>query len=119
MENTRNFYRLEYREQDRPTIRIGDRSFPVADLSEGGVRFFFAATEAWTQATHELSGVIQLDGGEEVPIRGSILRAGDGFVVLRLSQGIPLAVIMREQQRLLQKYRRFREGDLASSDPEA
>jgi hypothetical protein len=43
-----------------------------------------------------------------------VVRAEHGFVVLRLSRGVPLPVMIREQQRVRREHRHFGREDLPS-----
>jgi len=114
MQPERSFFRLHYPEGDRPALRIAGADHPVADLSEEGVRFL-APAGPWTGVTGEVEGLIRLADGEELAVRGSVIRAEQGFVVLRLSRGVPLAVMIREQQRVRREHRRFGGSDLPAA----
>lgn len=96
----RAYYRLVYPIAFRPTFRAGGRAYPVVDLSEEGVRLLFPEGSPPDLETG-LSGLLGLRGGDPVPIEGRVVRVDPPFVSLRLSRGVPFAVML-EQQRFLQ-----------------
>lgn len=103
---SRNYFRLEYPKEARPHIAIGEGKFPVINLSERGVKFYFDAKRSTfvldTEADFNATIVFQDSGCTKVT--GKILRIDGDAVVLELSEGVSLQRIMSEQRILLNKF---------------
>ena len=104
-ENRRDEYRVLYPIADRPRLVIGDCTCEVLDLSEHGIRLLAANLPPDSQDT--IDGTVRFANGETVQVAGRILRRTDRQVVVTLDrQPLPYPQIVKEQRRLLAKYRR-------------
>lgn len=104
--NRREHYRIPYAEQDRPRLVVGTAICEVIDCSETGVRFRPSAALDLA-AGAGLGGRLRLRCGSDVALRGTVVRAGEDEVALRLEErGIPFRLILREQIELRVQARR-------------
>ncbi|HYX33303.1 MAG TPA: PilZ domain-containing protein [Oligoflexus sp.] len=103
---SRNYFRLEYPKDARPYIAIGKGKFPVINLSEKGVKFFFDAKRSTfvLDAEADFEAIIVFQDSGRTQVTGKILRIDGDAVVLELSEGVPLQRIMTEQRILLNKF---------------
>ncbi len=102
-ESQRTHYRIQYPFTDRPQLLIGTKALAIINLSEGGL---MVSTEAWftPQMGQTVEAVAKLHEGRTCRIKGVVLRVEMNRVALRLSQRVPLPLIMEEQRYLLKKY---------------
>ena len=100
--NPRNYFRVEYPAEVRPEILINDRSYPVINLCEGGVKFAAKKKDLEEKKDHE--AVIVFYNSDKTEVIGKVIRSERNAVVLPLSEGVPLQQIMPEQRFLLNKY---------------
>lgn len=100
----RAHFRLRYPDDARPLLCTEQGDFPICEISEGGLRIVLQAPEA--RLPERLQGLIEL-GQERLAIEGRVLRRMGEELVLVLSQGVPLAVMLNEQRRLLRLYPRL------------
>lgn len=99
----RQFFRIEYPIDERPSLIVGDDTYEVLDTSERGMRLAPIHAQAVPAA---LKGILRFRDGSECQVAGSVARqAPDGSLVVKLTLGISLAQIMKEQRRLIQRYR--------------
>ncbi len=105
--NTREFFRVSYPPKNRPTFVIGGVTAEVIDASERGVAFRIPYQPM--PALHSvLTGTIRFHR-REVDVSGVIMRVGEQRAVLLLyPPGIPMQVIVMEQQRQIGNYPDFR-----------
>jgi hypothetical protein len=103
---SRNYFRLEYPKEARPHIAIGEDKFPVINLSEKGVKFYFDAKRSTfvLDAEANFSATIIFQDSACTKVIGKILRIDGDAVVLELSEGVSLQTIMSEQRILLNKF---------------
>ena len=83
----RKYFRLKYPVAERPVIRSEDREFEVSEISEGGARIVVAGQGSF-EPGQPFSGTILFADGEEVDIRGIVLRHYTDEIAVRLSVGI-------------------------------
>ena len=105
VENLREHYRIKYPEKERPQFVVGKQIFEVIDLSEKGIYFSMGSLHSYVE--HQaLKGTVVFKSGKRCDVAGKILRINQAekTCALRLDRGVPLAQIMEEQLRLLQKY---------------
>lgn len=100
----RQHYRIRYPLFDRPTFECQGKKYPIIDISEQGLAFAVPNRSAARSFTPPLTGRIVLKSGDAVTVSGKILRSSDDTVILLLKQGVPYALVMKEQRFLLQKY---------------
>ena len=103
-ENTRQFYRVEYPDADRPRLVTGERSYAVVNISEKGGRFS-PEDKVRPDAGTPVAGTITFGDGEEVEIEGEVLRAIEDDVIICFTRRIHFIRIIKEQWRLMRKYR--------------
>lgn len=103
--NRRQVYRLRYPLRERPVFESEKIPYPVVDLSETGLRFFTRERAAFQIGQKVEGELVLLDNAGRRHLEGTVVRINLGGVALRLSPDtqIPLAMMMREQQRLIQK----------------
>lgn len=99
----RNYFRLEYPAEVRPKILIDQTSYPIINLSEGGVKLRVPRQEGFSP-TDQLNGVIIFHNSDQTEVIGKVIRQEKDAIVLQLSEGVPLQQIMVEQRFLLNKY---------------
>lgn len=96
--NSRSFYRLRYPILERPKLEIDNKTYPVTELSEGGMR---VEARELDKAIH---GTLVLRDGSRMAVKGILGRTiGSEKVVVELT-GVSFAVLMNEQRRLLKRY---------------
>ena len=99
----RAHYRIVYPLRDRPRLELGGGQHEVVDCSEGGLRFQMTSGAPPELGAH-VRAVVRFHEGREVVVEGPIVRVQGGHIALRLTRGIPLAVILAEQRYLLAHY---------------
>jgi hypothetical protein len=101
--NSREFYRVDYPEKERPSLKIGEDELPVIDISEKGGKFLNnKGVKIDPGAT--VGGTITFHNGEAIAVEGEVLRAFNDQVVICFTKGIPFAIIINEQRYLREKY---------------
>ena len=98
----RKYYRLKYPVAERPIIRSGGDEYAVAEISEGGARILVAGAGPF-EAGQPFEGTILFADGEEVEIRGLVLRYEDDEIAVRLSIGVSFKRMVSEQAQLKQR----------------
>ncbi len=106
LSNQRANFRLDYPKADRPEIHVEKYRYEVLDLSEKGVKFDCAKTYR-PQQNAPLVATVVFQSGKSCQVKGTVLRylAEKNQCVAVLSQGVPLALMMEEHRKLLQKYK--------------
>lgn len=100
----RRFYRIEYPTADRPLFHVEDTTYPVINVSEGGVHVLCEAKVAM-MAGKMVKGRIDFLGREEAMVEGIVCRTTDTTVTLDLGEGpVPFRIILSEQRYLIRKY---------------
>ena len=95
----RKYFRLEYPPDEYPVIRIGRNPFPVLDISERGIRILNASQARFAEW---IRGTITFFDGESIDLEGRIVWEKNGQIGIQIVvTPIPLARIMKEQQRLI------------------
>lgn len=102
----RAYFRLLYPQVERPCLLTDGASYPVSEISEGGMRLVAVDQGDELAQQRQIVGILQLPG-ESVAVEGRVLRKQSEEVVLVLSEGIPLALMVSEQRRLIRKYPAF------------
>jgi len=92
----RRFYRLRYPASVRPYMQYRQWKFPVAEISEQGLRFKIIE-EALDHLVLHIKAKVFFNDGESLDIEGRILRIEDDEIILQLSVGIPLKRMISEQ----------------------
>ncbi len=104
-QHSREYYRVAYPTSLRPRLDVQSHHFDVIDVSEKGMRFALGRTAEAPQVGDEVAGTIRFRRGEEVAVRGTVVRLDGREVAVKLEQGIPLRVVMEEQRFLLDRHR--------------
>ncbi|MBK8005330.1 MAG: PilZ domain-containing protein [Gemmatimonadetes bacterium] len=104
-QHSREYYRVAYPTDLRPRLDVQSHFFDVIDVSEKGMRFALGKTADAPRLGDEVAGLIRFRRGEEVEVRGMVIRLDGREVAVRLEDGIPLRVIMEEQRFLLERHR--------------
>lgn len=104
--NSREFYRVEYPEQERPTLKIGEDELPVIDISEKGGKFL-SDKDVKIDPGAKVEGTITFHNGETITVAGEALRAFNDQVVICFTRhrGIPFSIILNEQRYLREIYK--------------
>ena len=97
----RAHFRLRYPQVEQPRIRIGKNEFFVSEISEGGARI---VADKLAKSGQSVSGEIQFQDGELVPIESIVLRHSESETVLKFTKGISPMRIAKEQIRLSKRY---------------
>lgn len=103
----REYFRLIYPVNDRPTIEIEGEKYSVMDLSEEGVRFGHAPTVCLGIGS-VVRGTIEFRDGSKEQVVGKIIRIVEekpAFTVMQLTAGLPMKRMMDEQRALIRKYK--------------
>ena len=99
----RQFFRIEYPVEERPWLLLGNDKFEVLDASERGLRIVPLKGQPLPTM---VKGTLQFRDGSECQVAGNVSRqTEEGHLVVQLTLGISLTLIMKEQRRLIQKYR--------------
>jgi hypothetical protein len=111
----RQYYRLQYPPPIRPTIFIKAMRYLITEISEEGIRFIVMPLTTFHVGQHVKGSIVMVHDvikpveGIVLPVEGTVLRfTSDNEVVLHLSQGIPLSVMIQEQQRCRNTKEAFR-----------
>ena len=100
----RAFFRLRYPYAERPTLEVGDSSYSVTEISEGGMRIVLAKGQDLSAHGRHINGVVHFSDGQAVAISGSVRRSVSDEVAWSLNSGVSFRHMMAEQARLLRKY---------------
>jgi hypothetical protein len=100
----RQHFRIKFPDPERPLFTHKDKSYLVIDAAEEGLAIAIEEGDPIGTFTGIIKGSIKFKDKESCNIVGKRLRNTPNSVVLKLSIGIPLATIMKQQRILLQKY---------------
>jgi hypothetical protein len=98
----RQDYRIVYPVIERPTFEVTRALMEVVDLSERGIRYEIG-TRRPPIVGDEIRGRIIFRRGDEIEVKGSVIRADEGIIVLALKPPLPYSQIMAEQRYLRSK----------------
>jgi hypothetical protein len=93
----RQFFRLRYPAKARPSLRVGESTFPVTELSERGMRIY--CDRRWLLGSN-IIGVLQLTSAEKLSVTGRVCRSDGNELVICELNGISFCHMMEEQRRL-------------------
>ncbi len=102
--NSREFYRVEYPEQERPLIKINEDELEVIDISEKGGKFLNDKGVKLDPGSM-VEGTITFHNGEAITVMGKVLRAFSDQVVICFTKGVPFGAILNEQRYLKENYK--------------
>lgn len=102
-EQKRKFYRLKYPKRARPFVNLGDETFQVTEVSEGGIRM---VANNFTSMYRGLSvkGVLNLLDEDSVSIEGAVLRFEGDEVIIQLKKGPTFKIMVDQQRHIKNKY---------------
>jgi hypothetical protein len=88
--------RLPYPPDACPLVVIDGGAYEIIDLGERGLRLRCGDAERWLLGS-TVQGIVWLQRDSRVPVAGTVVRAGAGELVLRLSgDGIPARTLLDE-----------------------
>ena len=102
MENHREFYRIQYREQDHPILVVGEIEVQILDLSERGACCFSNAP--LFDETSAIPVQVRLWDGNVISTTATLIRQEPDRLAVHFSPSIPLPIIFAEQRRLRRLY---------------
>ncbi len=94
----RNFFRLIYESDDTAVLTVDKNQFEIADISEGGIRFFNIEEYPFPQ---QVKGSILFLNGNSLAIDGKLEWEEDDQVGLSLKPFIPAAAIEKEKKYMI------------------
>ncbi len=103
MSQQRQHFRLRYPVAGQPSLVIGSVSFPVSELSEGGMRILLGRPGN-IAPTGNLRGTLTLAGGATIEVQGTVLRIEDQAVVLQLTTGPTYSEMLSEQRYVARRF---------------
>ena len=106
----RKFYRVEYPDSMRPTLRVRKHEFEVANISEKGVMFL---TDGKARFGKWVNGDVIFSDGQTLAVEGKIVRKRENNIGIFLTiKPIPYSKILSEQRLLA----RFNPGDASRGE---
>lgn len=88
--------RFSYRPESRPLLLIGEQAYEILDLGERGLRVHCGDPERWLLGS-EVDGTVWFQRDSRMPVRGIVVRANAGELVLKLGgDGIPPRALIDE-----------------------
>jgi hypothetical protein len=88
--------RFAYSPDLGPLLMLNDRAYEIIDLGERGLRARCGDPEQWLLGS-VVTGTVWLQRDFRVQVEGTVVRAGAGELVLRLSgEGIPARALLGE-----------------------
>ena len=100
-DNKRDYYRIEYEGDGSPRLETSDGTFSVCNLSEGGLMYRSGINPAISMGMR-VRGTLVMPDGDRIAVKGSVSRILTLRVAVQFDEMIPLAMIMKEQRRLIQ-----------------
>lgn len=102
----RAHFRIVYPSKARPSLTIGEESFPVVDLCERGIRFM-KKDNTPLPLGQVLKATITFAHKRTMELVGEILRVQGNDAVIFLATPIPPGAILEEQRYLLKNFPGF------------
>jgi PilZ domain len=103
--NRRQYYRIEYDSADCPRFQMGGSTYAVFNLSEGGL-MLRSLLQTELKTGMKVKGTLLMPDGARIPISASITRVTPVRVAMSFREHLPLALIMKEQRRIIQATRK-------------
>ena len=101
-ENKREFYRLRYPTNCRPTLILLGKSYEVIDVCEKGVKFLLEKYREFRPGRNIRFTITFHD--DSLDLEGEILRVEERTAVIYLKKPIPLGRIIEEQRYVRDMY---------------
>ena len=102
-EQRREFYRVEFPEQERPKLFLNEISYEVMDICEAGIRFEVDDVESLID-NGRIDAQIRFRDGAVVDSSGNILYQRENSLVVILDKPISLRRVRAEHLYLINKY---------------
>lgn len=100
----RQFFRLRYPKSARPRAKLLGHDFWVCEISEQGTRILFTSSHPVSRGV-TITGFIRFHDGEEIEIKGKVLRLDDNDeLIAQLSKGPDLKRMTQEQIYIRKKF---------------
>jgi hypothetical protein len=90
----RSHFRIVYRPDQRPQLKVKDRIFDISDISEGGVRAMSGKDLPFDGEWIRLTAIFL--EGEEVDLEGRLVWSRGTEFGLRLRRFIPSSILKKE-----------------------
>ena len=103
----RKFFRLVFPVAERPILQVGDRSFQIFEISEGGCKAAGGADaiDVLGGLGADVTGFIELSDGDRIDVSGKILRLdADDSVAITFYNGPTFAKMMGVHRAIIAKY---------------
>ena len=102
-DQARRFFRLNYPIRTKPVVHVHQQKYEVLDVSQGGIRFHVTEPDQWLEDDPFKAQIYMVCGGS-ASVSGKILRVAADFVVVELSEEIPLKLMYDEHRFLLKNF---------------
>ena len=99
----REYFRLAYPKDCRPTLSSQQHEFEVLDVSEYGLKFHTDGLDEFSLG-QKMMAHIRFYDDEEYECMGKIIRLGDSEVAVNLTLPLPLQKIRSEHIFLINKF---------------
>ena len=93
-QDKREYYRLIYLDNERPSIKIGRYAFKVMDVSQGGLRFL---NPKHVKLAEWVKGKLSLSCGDLIEMEGRIEWVQDDEFGLFLKEPLTSAILEKER----------------------
>lgn len=93
----REAVRVLYEEDRCPVLTVGNTTYTVRDLSEGGVRIRAGAEMPFKK---KFNGNIRLLSGDQIRFKATVARREEGEVVFKFTEPVGTAILMEEKKAL-------------------
>ncbi len=91
----RKFQRYDFESGKSPVLKVGDKEFPIENISQGGVKFVKGRDVNFDGI---INGSIVFPDGETIAIEGNIAWAQEDVIGLSFEELIPEDILDKEQQ---------------------
>ena len=100
----RQFFRLQYPIDAAPRFIEAGLAHRVVDIGEGGFRYAPSQGVVPTAGT-PVKGTLEFPEDDPLDVVGTVVRIQAGEVAVHCTpKGIPMALVIREQQRVRKRY---------------
>jgi hypothetical protein len=103
MTQQRQHFRLRYPMAAQPSLTVEATSYPVTELSEGGMRLLPGAHGRFAP-TGQIRGLLALASGASIDVLGTVIRLEDHEVIVRLAAGPTYSEMMDEQRYVARRF---------------
>ena len=103
VEQKREYFRLEYPYEYRPSLLYDEQQYPVMNISEFGVKFRAPNSQRFVVG-QQLEVEIIFHDQEQYNCRGEVIRLEQASIVLHLTKPVPLHKIRSEHLVLINQF---------------